>query len=101
MKRTLLVLSVLVASEPALAVERHNIDRMSCAQIQAMLRADGMAILRHKSTRDPSLTVYGPYVRDNKSCRAGFLSVRRSVPATDTNSCPVYQCTSVGRSLRR
>jgi hypothetical protein len=85
-----------------LAVEAHAISRyatmnMNCAAIQAALRSEGAAILQWRSTRDPSLPLYGRYVANRRYCQMEEVAEIAHVPAAD-GSCPVHRCARVFRN---
>ena len=52
----------LFAASTAQAIERYNSQAMSCASVQATIRADGAAIMRYASKSNPSLTLFDRYV---------------------------------------
>jgi hypothetical protein len=85
-----------------LAVEAHAISRyttinMNCAAIQAALQSEGAAILQWRSTRDPSLPLYGRYVANRRYCQMEEVAEIAHVPAAD-GSCPVHRCARVFRN---
>ena len=69
---------------PAHAITRYNSTSMSCEEVRATIRRDGAAIMRYRSPRNPSLQLYGRYVRDDRFCQQEeaaetvFHSFRRS-----------------------
>ena len=67
MKPLLLALCFSLAAAEAQAISRYNSSSMSCAEVQATVRGEGAAILRYRSTRNPSLQLYGRYVSDRRS----------------------------------
>lgn len=79
----------------ALAIERYTSTRMDCAEVKAVVRGDGAAILQYRSTRNPSLPLYGRYVRDRLYCKHNEITETVYVPAADTRQCPVYECRQV------
>lgn len=91
-KLALAALGLMVASSEALAIERYNSGRMSCARVRATIDADGAAIVRYASKRTPGLQLYGRYVRNGGFCTAGEFAERVYIPASDTRSCPVREC---------
>ena len=92
MKRLLLAAAFLLVAFEASAVTRYDIDNMTCAQVQALLAADGSAILRYRSTRNFSLPLYDTYVSGQQSCANSEVALRTGVPSTDRKYCPVYKC---------
>lgn len=79
----------------AMAVERYTSTAMSCAEVRATVRGDGAAILRYRSARNPSLPLYGRYVRSRLYCKHNEVTETAYVPAADTRLCPVYECKQV------
>jgi hypothetical protein len=76
----------------AQAISRYEIGNMSCGRVQAIVRADGAAILRYPSARNPSLTLYDRYVAHGGYCQANEEAAAAFVPTADTQSCRVLKC---------
>jgi hypothetical protein len=91
MKQVALALPILVLAGNAWAITRHDVDRMSCASVQAALDAEGVAILRYRSQRSGN-TLYDRYVRDSGQCRRNQTAERARVPTADDSSCAVRKC---------
>ena len=91
MKRLLFALPILVVVGQAWAIARHDVDRMSCASVQAVLEGEGAAILRYRSPRTGN-TLYDRYVRDGGQCRRNQTAERARVATADDRSCPVRKC---------
>ena len=79
----------------AWAISRYNPTRMSCDQIHARVDANGAVILRYRSPRNPSLTLYDRYVASGRFCDMGEVRARSYVPSADVKACPVYKCKRV------
>ena len=94
-----LVLSM-IAGE-ALTATRIETAGMTCAQIQSTLGREGIAILRYRSTRDPSLPLYEQYVASVRYCRSAEIAAPRMIPAADTPSCQVRKCVRTYRGGSR
>jgi hypothetical protein len=82
------------------AVEAHAISRyattsMNCADIKAALQREGAAILQWRSTRNPSLPLYGRFVANRRYCQPEQVAETDFVPARDTKSCLVRKCVNV------
>ena len=92
MKRIAIVIAVLLAAADASAISRHNISGMTCAKVQALIQAEGAAILSYRSARNPGLPRYDRFVRDRSFCGVAEVTNRTSVPTTDQKSCPVKNC---------
>lgn len=88
-----LTLAVVAASASAAqAISRYETRQLSCSRIQAILKSEGTAILRHRSPSNPGLTLYDTYVARGGHCSTGGYSSLATVPASDTKSCRVYRC---------
>ncbi|MEX3009536.1 hypothetical protein [Hoeflea sp. TYP-13] len=92
MNRVLLALCIVSVSFPALAINRYNVQSMSCAAVQNAVNRDGAAILRWRSARNPSLPIYDRYVRNSLFCDRGQYPKRAYVPTNNAANCPVYKC---------
>ncbi|WP_353645014.1 hypothetical protein [Mesorhizobium sp. WSM2239] len=92
MKPLLLALCFSLIAAEAQAISRYNSTSMSCAEVQARVRGEGAAILRYRSTRNPSLPLYGRYVSDRRYCNHNEVAETAFVPAADTKSCLVREC---------
>jgi len=92
MKRSLLAAAFCLVAFEASALERYDIDNMTCEQIQAIVAKDGSATLRWRSTRSFSLPLYDTYVHGQESCENSEVALRSGVPSTDRKYCPVYKC---------
>jgi hypothetical protein len=100
MKRAVLILYLLLVSNEAQAISRYNSTNMSCDEVRATIAGDGEAIMHYRSRRDPSLQLYGRYVRNRLFCKHDEIAERKYIPAADTRSCPVSMLYP-GRSGRR
>ncbi|MCR4266022.1 hypothetical protein [Nitratireductor sp. ZSWI3] len=87
-----LVLGMLAFTGQAEAISRYNSTAMSCSSVQARIAREGAAIMRYRSQRNPSLTLYDRYVANEYLCPAGHIAVRAHIPTADTPSCPVLRC---------
>lgn len=92
MTRIAIALALLLAAADASAQERHDISGMDCAAVQALLKAEGTAILRYRSAYNLSLPLYDLYVSGQRECASGEVAVRKGVPTSDREYCPVYRC---------
>jgi hypothetical protein len=97
MKRALIILCLLPVSIEAQAISRYSSTSMSCNAVRATIARDGEAIMRFRSRRDPSLQLYGRYVRNRLFCKHDEIAERKYIPAADTRSCPVRECIQVDR----
>jgi hypothetical protein len=92
MKTLILAMSLSLVAADAVAQTRYDISGMDCAQVQAALQQDGVAVLRYRSLFNLSLPLYDRYVRGQKDCKPGEVASRTGVPTTDKDYCPVYKC---------
>jgi hypothetical protein len=93
MKKTLiLALGLSAVSFQAQAISRYETPGMSCDQVQAAVARDGVAILRYRSTRNPSLPLYDRYVANESFCPFDEYAQLATVPASDTGQCRVLKC---------
>jgi hypothetical protein len=95
MTKFIFLATAVLISLPAHAIMRYNSTGMSCAEVKATIRADGAAIMRYRSTRNPSLQLYGRYVSDDRFCRHEERAETVFIPSADRRSCPVYECKPV------
>jgi hypothetical protein len=101
MKRLLtkLPLLLLVVGE-ANAMEKHDTMNMTCAEVQAALQSGGKAHLRFPSKVDGMMR-YGNFVAGRQMCKMQQIAMWTKVPASDTKSCVVVQCSQYGRSISK
>ncbi|WP_274628060.1 hypothetical protein [Arvimicrobium flavum] len=92
MKAIYVSLGLILISSSAQAIERYTSTSMTCARVKAAINADGAAIMRYTSTRVAGLPLYGKYVRNGNFCDRGEATERAYIPASDTRSCPVWEC---------
>lgn len=92
MKRVVLTACIVLVSVPALAIERYNVQTMSCSAVQQAVDRDGAAILRWQSERNPQLTLYDRFVRNALFCDRNKFPKRAYVPTSNRASCPVKKC---------
>jgi len=82
-------------SADAWAISRYDPTRMSCDQVHAAIERNGAVILRYRSPRNRSLTLYDRYVASARFCDMGEVRAWSYVPSADVKSCPVYKCKRV------
>ena len=93
MKRVPAALCLVLASATAAsAMATIDTPGRSCAQVQASLNQAGIALLRYRSARNPSLTLYDRYVTDGRYCGVRQTLQRAYVPSRDQARCPVHKC---------
>lgn len=95
------VLGLCLIAADAQAISRYDPTRMNCRQVQRTVAANGAVLLRYRSPRNPSLTLYDRYVASRRFCAMGEYRARASVPSADRNACPVYKCKKIERDHRR
>ncbi len=92
MKAAVISLSLSMIAGEASTATRVETAGMTCAQIQSTLSREGIATLRYRSTRDPSLPLYGQYVTSVRYCGSAEVAATSTIPAADTSSCQVRRC---------
>jgi hypothetical protein len=92
MRTLLLALGLCLVAADAQAISRYDPTRLSCDQVQAAVNAAGALILRYRSPRNTSLTLYDRYVASERFCDMGEVRTRAYVPSADLDACPVYKC---------
>ena len=92
MKAILIAACLCLVAADAQAISRYDPTRMSCNRVQSTVYANGAVILRYRSPRNRSLTLYDRYVASARFCDAGEVRARAYVPSADLDSCPVYKC---------
>jgi hypothetical protein len=58
----------------------------------ATIAADGAAIMRYRSKRNPGLPLYGRYDDDGRFSEADEYARTVFIPARDMAQCPVHEC---------
>jgi hypothetical protein len=92
MKMLLIALAAVTLAAPAHAISRYNSESMTCSSVQATVAREGAAILRYRSARNPSLTLYDRYVSDGRFCSGGETAANAWVPTRDKAECFVRVC---------
>ena len=90
MKAVLITLSLLLVPFEAHAISRYNSTSMSCGEIKETVWAEGAAILRWRG--QSGVQRYGRFVAHDGFCESGTRAETSYVPASDRNSCSVYEC---------
>jgi hypothetical protein len=101
MKLLTATVSALLVTGGASALDRYDVTKMSCDEMQAALESSDGALLQHTSKRVPGMLLYGIYAADPPVCKGGQTAVRRNIPASDSSTCPVPQCADNSRSMSR
>lgn len=81
-----------MATTTASAISRHNSTSLTCDRIQSIINSEGAAIMRYKSPRNPSLTLFDRYVSNGAFCDTEKYPILATIPAADTNRCLVFRC---------
>jgi hypothetical protein len=93
MRKAALTLLFVAASSASLADVRHNVGNLSCDRVQAILKAEGSAILAYRSKTNPSIQRYDRFVRDAGLCSIGRQVLSStSIPVAGGQSCRVGKC---------
>lgn len=80
----------------ASAIVRYMVQDMTCADVQASVNRDGVAILYRKSS-SAGVPLYDRYVANASFCQSGQDTIKESVPTADTQSCRVSKCLDANR----
>lgn len=84
----------------ASAIERYDLERMTCSQITEALSRDGRAVLQRSSKNVQQMKIFDVYVGSPMACPAPLLPQKKAVLAKDA-SCDVFQCVPLIRSWSR
>ena len=95
MKAASIALCLSLFALDAQAVSRNTSTSMNCADIKAALQREGAAILQWRSTRNPSLPLYGRFVANRRYCQPEQVAETTFVPSRDAKSCLVRKCVNV------
>lgn len=85
-------LTLAISASAAHAISRHNSTSLTCDRIHAIIEAEGAAIMRYKSRKNPGLTLYDRYVSNGSFCDTEKYPITVGIPAADTQQCIVYRC---------
>jgi len=94
-KFVLAAIAMLAPAEASAAV-RYMVQNMTCAEVQASVDRDGVAILYRKAGQS-GVPLYDRYVANESFCQGGQNAIKESVPTADTQSCRVSKCLDVSR----
>jgi hypothetical protein len=96
MKRLLMTLPLLLVVGQAAAMERHDMTKMTCEELQAALRSEKEAVLMSPSSKVPGMMRFDKYVIDPRVCGAPPMHGKdASVKTGDGQSCLVYRCVQI------
>jgi hypothetical protein len=101
MKTLLIALGLCLIAADAQAISRYDPTRMSCDRVHDTVAAHGAVLLRYRSPRNPSLTLYDRYIASSRFCDMGEYAARSSVPSADLDHCPVYRCKQIESDRHR
>ena len=97
MKQLLMVIPLLFLVGEAGAIERHDMSKMTCEQVESTLQSEGKAILRTPSSHVTGMMRYDIYVDNINDCgpppNGGVLV---SIKTAD-GPCHVYRCQQIAR----
>lgn len=85
----------------AVAASRYDVSQMTCAQVQARIAADGLAVLTYPSSRILGLPIYDNYASAQQNCPNGTVLSFAGVPTSDMKYCPVKKCFPSSRFVAR
>lgn len=93
MKRLLLLATSLsLLATNAFAISRYDIRKMTCEEVQAVVRGEGAVILSYGSSSVLGLPIYDRYVNGQNYCASGEIVRTAGVPTLDQDYCPVKKC---------
>jgi hypothetical protein len=95
MKKFVVLLALVCAASPALAISRYNSQTMMCRDIRAAIHNQGAVILRYPSKKVRGLPLYDRYVRNSNFYDATDYAEWISVPAKDNPRCQVLNCQNI------
>lgn len=101
MKTLLIALGLCLIAADAQAISRYDPTRMSCDRVHETVDDHGAVLLRYRSPRNPSLTLYDRYIASGRFCNLGEYAARSSVPSADLDHCPVYKCKQIESDRHR
>jgi hypothetical protein len=99
MKRVLMILPLLLIAGGAGAIERYDISKMTCEEVQAALQSEGKSILMSPSSRVPGMMRFDRYVAESQACGAPHWDQPTRAKTGDGQSCVVYRCISITRAM--
>ena len=91
MRLLLVALGMSLLSAEAHAISNYNPLQLTCAEVKAAIRREGVVNLRWTSPR-AGVPRYGRYVAHSGFCRTGERAQQNLVPTRDRNSCGVSDC---------
>lgn len=97
MRTVAFTLVLTLAATEAWAIARVSATSRSCAQLQALLKQDGAALLQWPSA-DGQVTIYNRYVGTPSACTQDQKIASATVPSKDVRSCRVSRCAGKLRS---
>jgi hypothetical protein len=74
----------------AWAIIRYMVQGMTCAEVQAAVDRDGIAILYRQG--ESGVTLYDRFVRDGSFCGTGSMPAVEGISVADTDNCRVTKC---------
>jgi hypothetical protein len=93
MRQVLLIISLCLAlNSTASAVSLYNTSKLSCIRLKAILKSDGIAILRYPSSREPTNILYDHFSANSNRCKTGGRGKLFGVQSSDTKACRVHKC---------
>jgi hypothetical protein len=82
-------ISLMIAT-PSLAIQRQQTMTRTCAEVQALVRAQGEVILQYRGRS--GLQLYDRAVADRDSCSGSGYGQQTYMPAKDRKDCAVTIC---------
>lgn len=89
-------------STQAQAISRYNSKSLTCHQAHSLIARKGAVIIRYRSKRNRSLTLYDRFVANVSKCAYGERTAIKTVPTSDNSACRLLFCRpSTGGGGRR
>jgi hypothetical protein len=80
------------------SMPRHDLSKMTCAEVKAILQSEGTALFTWKSSR--GLPRHARYMSPDRSCKMQQMKAMTTIKASD-GSCRVATCGQYGRAPTR
>ncbi|KRB49210.1 hypothetical protein ASE04_18710 [Rhizobium sp. Root708] len=95
MKKLAVLVAIVLAGSPALAISRLSPLKMTCDQARATVHNQGAVIFRWTSPR--GLPLYDRFVRNGRYCDPNEYAEWKRIPTRDNRACLVLFCENLNR----
>ncbi len=83
---------VAMFSTQAQAISRYNSKSLTCHKAHSLIAQKGAVIIRYRSKRNRTLTLYDRFVANASKCAYGERTAIKTVPTSDNNACRLLFC---------